>query len=664
MSRKQTVLLNQRKLKGIPKRDNHGRALSLLQECYPHLSLSTEQLDFFEEAVATWNYETLSNILYTESKKCYGDGIVIIDGIFISSVMDRLQCSCNSILITLHLLKLSVDGVQHNRKILESASGSSSLENDDINALRQIYKGVISVLGRAHNVSDASVTRLLLNLLHHHMLCVGEIKPEPEIYHAILNSLGRCGASDAVFHIIRGMELSVERAELIQSQNSSDKDANMTHIHQYYPPVDQMAYQTAISSLSKHGDIEAAISILYRMKSKGFSPDTNCYNVLLIGIAKEAGRANSAKSNDGNFNWHKVALQILQEMEAQGLRPTEQERNSVIAACGREGAWNEAAYVEKKDSILNGRATFSSHDLKRDCKTGNTVTDSFRNTLDAYFKDLEHFRKFGKGEDSWWEIGRYNRDNAPAIIIGISPHRNPIRNGISLVFYNENGLKLGRMLLKNSSTSMPDPVSYSCIVGMEVKHSERGQGLSKLFVAIWLKICLATNSYPRAAVMNKPLISLVLMHFGFIPQRGGTCVKLIRLDDNQKFGLYSTSKKSLQGVFSQRVLRSQNILILTHNVPQGKVSTVYIKTTFEHPIAIVDHAVDFEPPIDMEQELRRVVENVTTRDGSVEDTEYRGDFQRKFLEVQLQDIFEKGKLSFAASIDDLQCAFRTFIRTS
>lgn len=238
----------------------------------------------------------------------------------------------------------------------------------------------------------------------------------------------------------------------------------------------------------------------------------------------------------------------------------------------------------------------------------------FRNDEDNserthYFDNLKSYHKVGKGSDSYWEIGRYRVSSytsngnvqCSSIIIGIQPHRHPHCNGLSIVFYDDTAsrIKLGRMLLKNtSSKGQPvdnvnesnKPFYHSSLVGMEVNKAQRGKGLSKIFVAIWLHVCLRTNTYPRAAIMNKPLISSVLMDFDFVPQIGGTRVGLIRLtkknvttsinrgdadgreDDessnsnsnNPQFGLYSLSTKSLHGLFSQRYLRVQNIVILDH----------------------------------------------------------------------------------------------------
>ena len=264
---------------------------------------------------------------------------------------------------------------------------------------------------------------------------------------------------------------------------------------------------------------------------------------------------------------------------------------------------------------------------------GILSSNSIQNAGIVYFDNLKAFRKCGKSSEPWWEIGRYitsrasddisvfnghDRSHGRSIIIGIQPHKNPFRNGLSLVFYDEaSRVKLGRLLMRNESshqtvrnTNQCRTPFFSSLVGMEVNKVRRGEGLSKKFVAIWLRICLDTNTYPRAAVMNKPLISRVLMGFNFVPQSGGSRVELIRLnsdsktekcdaDYNPQFALYSPSAKSLKGLFSQRALRLQNIAILDHppspNSRQN-ASIIYVKSEFEHPISILENAVQYNPP--------------------------------------------------------------------
>jgi len=124
---------------------------------------------------------------------------------------------------------------------------------------------------------------------------------------------------------------------------------------------------------------------------------------------------------------------------------------------------------------------------------------------------------------------------------------------------------------------------------------------------------------------------------------------------NATFRLYSSSKKSLQGLFSERVLRSQNIAILSHDVPPSvreNSATIYLKTTFEHQISIVDNAVVYNPPDGYQWEL--------FQQDHTEQGEDRSTCQRRILSQQLEDMLQD-QLFFVESTDQLQLVFSRFI---
>lgn len=156
-------------------------------------------------------------------------------------------------------------------------------------------------------------------------------------------------------------------------------------------------------------------------------------------------------------------------------------------------------------------------------------------------------------------------------------------------------------------------------------------------------------------MMNKPLISLVLAKFGFVPNEGGTCCELIRLSNRNKlfdpkFGLYSSSK-TLQGVFSERVLRSQNIVILDYASlsTRSEASVIYIKKAFEHPISVVENAVDYNPPAEISNQLKGQLESLNE--------DQHPTLQRNILEDKLHHVIGEGQLNFFSSVHNLQIAF-------
>jgi pentatricopeptide repeat protein len=651
--------------------------------------------------VTETNYNQLMSILYDERhddedrdkfkdrKDNTSDNALIVDVESIIATLDVLGKGGN-IPAALTLLRLSVELIVSQQNEIKEDDNGHNRRNE----LRHIYKAIFSLLGHTYNKRTGSTyhTKLIIHILRHHMLDVAHMAPSVEIYHAAINALGKIGEYDQILEIINELE-----------------DQSFNEATLLYDCAVAMSYQSAISSLSRHDQCHKALLILQRMQSKGLPVDTNTYNDLLIGIAKEAGRC---VKNDGTKKkkklWHTVALEILSNMELNDTNlPTEQSYNSVLSACGKEGNWKAAANIAKKAKKLryhNDKGSSDKTHHRIDDDDGGDTNEAARSSY--YFDNLRSYNKVGKGSDSYWEIGRYHVSTytsygnlqCSSIIIGIQPHRNPHCNGLSIVFYNDttaSRIKLGRILLKNTSSSKVQPVNnlnesktpiyHSSLVGMEVNKARRGEGLSKIFIAIWLHICLA-------AIMNKPLISRVLMDFNFVPQIGGTRVGLIRLtqnnattsissDDavgredaeesnsnhnNPQFGLYSLSTKSLQGLFSQRYLRVQNIAILDHAPPspvsRQNETIVYVKTGFEHPIAILEDAVEYTPP-------RVLVDSNYTdmfRHDNEQGKQYAIRLSRSLLADQIDSILQTtnmegktthGTMDYFANVNSLNYAF-------
>lgn len=554
IERRAAVLrLNQRKLTREMKKLRGGgsssrKALDALGATYPHLTISTNETTMMCDE-SEWSYSHLLNILYQDTNTLVlsDAGLpLVIDGKSISMTIEVL-CKANNISAATLLLRKSVDGVLYNRQLR-----NGKYHTGDNNELCTVYKAVLSMLGRVQSSQSSSshcadkrhqnevYSKFTLHLLRDHIRNVACIQPGLQLYHATLNSLGRQGNYEAILLLLNNMQSPTK--------------------------ADRMAYQIAISSLAKSGrECYAATQLLDLMKERGFSPDMVCYNELLKGIAKQAG-------SDKGQRWHELALDILQDIDSQKELSnciSDQTYNSVIAACGKEGAWAAAASVARRSHS----STFYNY---------SPAVDSEQQS--SYFSNLElNYEKHGKGKEAWWEVATYRCGTNLEISVGIQPHRNPKQNGFSLVFYRGDDIKVGRILLAPFANS-----HYSSLVGMEVNKELRGEGLSKVLIAIWLHICLYTKAaFPRAAKMNKPLIALVLSKFGFVPDDGGTRCVLIRLENDAKdqsprFGLYSSQRKSLDGAFSHRVLRTQNIKLLG-SPPASRGVDVVIKTTFSHP---------------------------------------------------------------------------------
>jgi len=539
-----SLLLNQRILPNkILKCRDVPAALDLLGSAYPHFrvnDISTPKKNLIDALI--------DDESHAEAYASAGTEAVVVDGKCIAATMEVLR-RANRVDLALKLLRLSVIYSARNRNY-------QSGEQDD-GQIRRIYKTVISLLG--DNTDDGvNKSELIVHLLRTHMPKQARLQPGVEVFHAAISSLGKQGRPDVVLDLLSELE------------GRSTQSGSIC--------IDRMSYQTAIASLSKHGSCHEALEVLDRMKRHGFEPNINTYNELLIGVAKAAGLSDQS-------SWHQVAIAVLDDMIEQGCTPSDQAYNSVISCCGKEGAWGAAAKIQAR----------ASRNLVQQPGTVGGRAENQETQTKIFYENLDQYRKADFGKEAWWEIGRYCKADGDTYTIGIQPHRNPLRNGLSLVFY-DGSTKLGRMLLKNDE--FKDKTSSS-LVGMEVTRSRRGEGLSKVFLAIWLSLCLEIGAVPQAGIMNKPLISYGLKQFGFCPQSGGSKVELLRIREQDQiqgnydwvplFAIFSANPgRSLSGLYSRRYLRDQNIVVLNHPPSaehKRRSTTIHLKTTFEHPIA-------------------------------------------------------------------------------
>lgn len=236
--------------------------------------------------------------------------------------------------------------------------------------------------------------------------------------------------------------------------------------------------------------------------------------------------------------------------------------------------------------------------------------------------------KVGRGKYAYWELGTYrqhhdssdlqqtrgqNKDEGGDhhLLVALQPNRNPGTNGIKLAFYRVNNAKsddtdspmkstgtaisnsvekLGYLLMINSQETRS-----SQFLGQFVDEECRGQGLAKIWLGIWLKLCLDAGLRPITGKIRKPLLCLVLEHtFGMVPQPGGVEVELSPGDTEGQVVLYSAGQ-DLAGAVSPLDLRHQNIRLSTSPTqPRGR------------PISL---GCDFEPPSNM-ADLEKVVATV------------------------------------------------------
>lgn len=197
------------------------------------------------------------------------------------------------------------------------------------------------------------------------------------------------------------------------------------------------------------------------------------------------------------------------------------------------------------------------------------------------FWDMESMVKVGRGKYARWEFGKLEK-NGKELAIAVHPHRNPAKNGISIFLVDNTGdkpVKLGYVIMINSASA-----NTSTLLGVFVDPEQRKEGYSKIFLALWFKLCLHAKINPRTGIINKPLLSLVLQHtFGCISQEGvGNDAELSPGKDECAIVLYSTSAKNLQGAFSPKDIKREGLEFTSKPTkPRGRKVT--IGTSFSPP---------------------------------------------------------------------------------
>lgn len=444
--------------------------------------------------------------------------------------------------------------------------------------MRSCYRAALSAAG------NCGRWRIGHTLLQQHMSERTGLQPNAEAYHTQIASCRKCGAVDAALCLLTEME----HGRVLTSFVSDDVPRSV-------PKVDQMAYITAITACTQNKRCDDAANILTRMKRRGIEPAISEYNQVLSAYAKAGGR-------------HRDALGLLRKIESSANVDANKETYDImIRCCGKDGAWNEASRIMERTEISQADDKGS----VRNSKSQSSLSDakiSQKNTYDysKYYKDLNRLPKLGKGKDVYWEIGRYLQSESKDddIIVGVQPHRNPKRNGVSLVFMEATNpeKKLGFMLLRHSLGSLENKSGddnsgltmiplFSALIGMLVDEQYRGAGLSSTFVAIWLQLCLDLEFFPQAEVIKKPLISAALAKFGFIPLKGGVPVEISPVSalTNQAMkweanvALYSPRHQSLGGIYRERDLRVQK-LVIANDPPSPRGTLVHVGTGFHHPI--------------------------------------------------------------------------------
>ena len=322
------------------------------------------------------------------------------------------------------------------------------------------------------------------------------------------------------------------------------------------------------------------------------------------------------------------------------LRPNSVTFDLLINAYSRMGAWEKVKFVETIQSqYTNSDTCFVFAALPFDQSTNHILTTTTFDATELHDDDdqpievstvrplpLSYFsssirlqwenvgmKKFKN--EKYWMIGTYvDRTKGYNFIVALQPHRNPIKNGIKILLYNHDmnttdavgTTKVGYLLMINhpvndahDNGTLGATRGSSTLLGVYLDPAFRQGGLSKIFIAMWLQLCCKARAVPRTGIMNKPLLALVLQHtFHFVPEvtngSNGVNVEVslvanttatdpslsVASSSPAAIGIYSSNIKSLQGVFSLRDIRRENILLLREPSSPHRGRSCQIGATF------------------------------------------------------------------------------------
>lgn len=486
--------------------------------------------------------------------------------------------------------------------------------------LLSVYKSMIGMLAlQEQKLKLINLHRQILHYIYVEIPNNIQDTPPMDIYHVTLSALGKCRQMDAILDLLNCMETQQTITSIIESSENDGIHQDSTVGTYMHPLPDRMAYLAALNSSIRCKSPEASMEIMNRMKSRGMALDAVVYNHVLSSLANKKIKER-----------YELVVNIWQEMEKMNMC-TDSTYKLLIQIFTKECQWSDVAAAKRR---MEAQCT-SSLNMSGEVAVG--IMDHGKQPLiPGYIVDLEKLEKISTCKKPWYRVGRVKVDREElaclpegTIVFGIQQHKNPILNGLSLVFYTFTGEKLGYMLIRNEiqtkgntrdahvSEVTTRKMFYSSIMGMYIDEGHRGKGLARYFLGIWLTICLRTNAFPQSEKINKPLLSLVLSNFGFqavcegameaeicpiehIQETTCTLGPIADLGWKPKFALYT--KHSMN--FSERELRIQS-MIVTRVPPNPRGKVIAVKTCFEHPMT-----QNARKGYDFFQERSQLAENV------------------------------------------------------
>lgn len=206
-----------------------------------------------------------------------------------------------------------------------------------------------------------------------------------------------------------------------------------------------------------------------------------------------------------------------------------------------------------------------------------------------------------------WRTGRFELEDL-SFDVALKKDRAVQEDCLSLVFGfdhddpHRNSAEVGYVLFSRIADCF-------ALRGMKVHNVARGRGLSKIFLALWLHLCLELGVRPATRCLfgghairrashrrllshgrsiEKPLISYALQHFSFIPRSTSSPaieLRIAPLDASDPLSpclMWSPELQRLKSKVSKRSQKSQNLRIV-EECPE-KAKAVYINTEYGLPM--------------------------------------------------------------------------------
>lgn len=433
---------------------------------------------------------------------------------------------------------------------------------------------------------------------------------EKDIQNVVVAALGVCGNTNnhqlglELYHKFQSEATRAKTISVLGSCNQLSKALEL--LEDDFCPPSTASFNAAIATSGRHGNWQAALDI-YQNRMPQNMISTLSTNALLTVLAKCRQGVHSIEILDNlvpttnpkagsesvtytlvisalvRSNMLTEASEILHNLKNGQHHCTEKSIEAMtdllLSAYSQRSDWSG---VDRIEQMRNQKKYIENEEDKVNITNRTSSIEIIQS--DYKFNEWEGLEKLGKGKESYWVLGTYQNTDNMNITVGCRPHRNPSRNGIQILFFDNvfdletsswRQEKIGFLLMKNNWKEQT-----SSLLGMFLKPTLRGRGISKLCLSVWIWLCLKGSVIPVTGIIRKPLLALILQHtFGFVDTKssnGKISGNLVELsqdpDDPNSVILYSQSGKSLEGALSFSDMKNQNIKITSQQpLERGRV---------------------------------------------------------------------------------------------